>query len=211
MRDRADPERVWRSDLARPDVGLAVSDRRTSCCRRHLGDRAGDRPAAGAEAGTPFLLGRDRRLECARAARASWAGAAVEVGVLDADDIAATARSIGEAFERRRRVRRGRARGRRARRPGGSRRRPRRGGRGDARQLPRRRLAAARVPAPAASAGRGDAGRALDVAAERPRACNAIYGAAKAGLDALAQGLADATRRAACACSSSAPGSSRPA
>ncbi len=31
------------------------------------------------------------------------------------------------------------------------------------------------------------------VAAERPRAGNAIYGAAKAGLDALAQGLSDAT------------------
>lgn len=31
------------------------------------------------------------------------------------------------------------------------------------------------------------------VAAERPRAGNAIYGAAKAGLDALAQGLADST------------------
>jgi decaprenylphospho-beta-D-erythro-pentofuranosid-2-ulose 2-reductase len=31
------------------------------------------------------------------------------------------------------------------------------------------------------------------VAGERPRAGNAIYGAAKAGLDALAQGLADAT------------------
>jgi decaprenylphospho-beta-D-erythro-pentofuranosid-2-ulose 2-reductase len=31
------------------------------------------------------------------------------------------------------------------------------------------------------------------VAVERPRAGNAIYGAAKAGLDALAQGLADAT------------------
>ena len=31
------------------------------------------------------------------------------------------------------------------------------------------------------------------VAAERARAANAIYGAAKAGLDALAQGLADAT------------------
>jgi decaprenylphospho-beta-D-erythro-pentofuranosid-2-ulose 2-reductase len=32
------------------------------------------------------------------------------------------------------------------------------------------------------------------VAAERPRAGNAVYGAAKAGLDALAQGLADAER-----------------
>ena len=31
------------------------------------------------------------------------------------------------------------------------------------------------------------------VAVERPRASNAIYGAAKAGLDALAQGLADAS------------------
>jgi NAD(P)-dependent dehydrogenase (short-subunit alcohol dehydrogenase family) len=33
------------------------------------------------------------------------------------------------------------------------------------------------------------------VAAERPRASNPVYGAAKAGLDALAQGLADATAR----------------
>jgi decaprenylphospho-beta-D-erythro-pentofuranosid-2-ulose 2-reductase len=33
------------------------------------------------------------------------------------------------------------------------------------------------------------------VAAERPRASNAIYGAAKAGLDSLAQGLADAVER----------------
>jgi decaprenylphospho-beta-D-erythro-pentofuranosid-2-ulose 2-reductase len=33
------------------------------------------------------------------------------------------------------------------------------------------------------------------VAGERPRASNAIYGAAKAGLDALAQGLADAALR----------------
>lgn len=33
------------------------------------------------------------------------------------------------------------------------------------------------------------------VAAERPRAANPVYGAAKAGLDALAQGLADSTRR----------------
>ncbi len=32
------------------------------------------------------------------------------------------------------------------------------------------------------------------VAAERPRASNPVYGAAKAGLDSLAQGLADATR-----------------
>ena len=35
------------------------------------------------------------------------------------------------------------------------------------------------------------------VADERPRASNAIYGAAKAGLDALAQGLADSTADAA--------------
>jgi decaprenylphospho-beta-D-ribofuranose 2-oxidase len=33
------------------------------------------------------------------------------------------------------------------------------------------------------------------VAAERPRASNAVYGAAKAGLDSLAQGIADATRQ----------------
>ncbi len=41
--------------------------------------------------------------------------------------------------------------------------------------------------------GRGSLIVLSSVAAERPRAANAIYGAAKAGLDALAQGLADAT------------------
>ena len=40
--------------------------------------------------------------------------------------------------------------------------------------------------------GRGTVVVLSSVAAERPRAGNAIYGAAKAGLDALAQGLADA-------------------
>jgi decaprenylphospho-beta-D-erythro-pentofuranosid-2-ulose 2-reductase len=40
--------------------------------------------------------------------------------------------------------------------------------------------------------GRGQLVVLSSVAAERPRANNAIYGAAKAGLDALAQGLADA-------------------
>jgi len=39
--------------------------------------------------------------------------------------------------------------------------------------------------------GRGTAVVLSSVAAERPRASNAVYGAAKAGLDALAQGLAD--------------------
>lgn len=43
------------------------------------------------------------------------------------------------------------------------------------------------------SRGRGTAVVLSSVAAERPRASNAVYGAAKAGLDALAQGLADAT------------------
>jgi decaprenylphospho-beta-D-erythro-pentofuranosid-2-ulose 2-reductase len=41
--------------------------------------------------------------------------------------------------------------------------------------------------------GRGTLVVISSVAVERPRASNAIYGAAKAGLDALAQGLADAT------------------
>lgn len=41
--------------------------------------------------------------------------------------------------------------------------------------------------------GRGTLVVLSSVAAERPRAANAIYGAAKGGLDALAQGLADAT------------------
>jgi decaprenylphospho-beta-D-erythro-pentofuranosid-2-ulose 2-reductase len=43
------------------------------------------------------------------------------------------------------------------------------------------------------SQGRGTLVVLSSVAAERPRAGNAIYGAAKAGLDALAQGLADQT------------------
>jgi decaprenylphospho-beta-D-erythro-pentofuranosid-2-ulose 2-reductase len=41
--------------------------------------------------------------------------------------------------------------------------------------------------------GRGTLVVLSSVAAERPRRSNAVYGAAKAGLDALAQGLADAT------------------
>jgi decaprenylphospho-beta-D-erythro-pentofuranosid-2-ulose 2-reductase len=41
--------------------------------------------------------------------------------------------------------------------------------------------------------GRGTLVVLSSVAAERPRAGNAIYGAAKAGLDSLAQGMADAT------------------
>ncbi len=41
--------------------------------------------------------------------------------------------------------------------------------------------------------GRGTLVVLSSVAAERPRASNPVYGAAKAGLDALAQGLADAT------------------
>lgn len=41
--------------------------------------------------------------------------------------------------------------------------------------------------------GRGTLVVLSSVAAERPRASNAVYSAAKAGLDALAQGLADAT------------------
>jgi decaprenylphospho-beta-D-erythro-pentofuranosid-2-ulose 2-reductase len=41
--------------------------------------------------------------------------------------------------------------------------------------------------------GRGQVVVLSSVAGERPRASNSIYGAAKAGLDALAQGLADAT------------------
>jgi decaprenylphospho-beta-D-erythro-pentofuranosid-2-ulose 2-reductase len=43
------------------------------------------------------------------------------------------------------------------------------------------------------SRGRGTLVVLSSVAAERPRASNAVYGAAKAGLDSLAQGLADAT------------------
>ena len=76
----------------------------------------------------------------------------------------------------------------------GLRRRTREGARSAARQRRRRGLAAAAIPAPPARPrGAGTLVVLSSVAAERPRASNAIYGAAKAGLDSLAQGLADAT------------------
>ncbi len=69
-----------------------------------------------------------------------------------------------------------------------------RGARGDAGELRWLRLAAAAAPAPAARPAARHTGRALERRGRARRGpANAIYGAAKAGFDALAQGLADAT------------------
>lgn len=142
----------------------------------------------------PYLLGRDReRLQEASAILQRAGCAAVDLDVVDAADFTAHGEAVGRAFER--------ARG------------------FDVVVLAIGVLGAQEgVDADPATAcevmqinfagsgslmlrslrrlrenGRGTLVVLSSVAAERPRAGNAIYGAAKAGLDALAQGLADAT------------------
>ena len=142
----------------------------------------------------PYLLGRDRdRLLAALAALPGDGAAAGEVGVVDADDLAAHDEAVGRAFDR----------------LGGV----------DVAVVAVGVLGAQAGldadPAAAAevmrvnfagagslllsclrrlrSQGHGTLVVLSSVAAERPRAGNAIYGAAKAGLDALAHGLADQT------------------
>jgi decaprenylphospho-beta-D-erythro-pentofuranosid-2-ulose 2-reductase len=141
----------------------------------------------------PYLLGRDRSRLQAALAQLQRDGCAGELEVLDADDLASHGETIARAFQRMDGF--------------------------DVVVLAVGILGAQRgldaEPEEAAEVmrvnflGNGslmlhclrelrDAGRGTlvvlsSVAAERPRAGNAIYGAAKAGLDALAQGLADAT------------------
>jgi decaprenylphospho-beta-D-erythro-pentofuranosid-2-ulose 2-reductase len=141
----------------------------------------------------PYLLGRDRDRLAAAAATLEQAGCSCpEIDLLDADDFAGHERAIASAFER----------------SGGF----------ELVVIAVGVLGAQRVPdADLTSAievmrvnfvgcgslllhcqrqlraqGRGTVVVLSSVAAERPRAGNPIYGAAKAGLDALAQGLADA-------------------
>jgi decaprenylphospho-beta-D-erythro-pentofuranosid-2-ulose 2-reductase len=142
----------------------------------------------------PFLLGRDHaRLANALSALQRLGCAAGELATLDADDLAAHERTIAEAFDR----------------MGGF----------DVVVLaigvlgaqagldadPDEALEVMRVNFLDCGSlllhtlrrlreqGHGTLVVLSSVAAERPRASNAIYGAAKAGLDAIAQGLADAT------------------
>lgn len=142
----------------------------------------------------PFLLGRDRaRLEPALATLERAGCAHGELDILDADDLDAHEAAVERAFERA-------------------------GGfdvavlavgvlgaqagldadRAEANQVMRVNfLGAGSLAMSCMRAMRARGGGTLvvlsTVAAERPRASNAIYGAAKAGLDALAQGLADAS------------------
>jgi len=142
----------------------------------------------------PYLLGRDRtRLEQAAAALRRVGCAGVELDVVDADELAAHEQAVARAFERS-------------------------GGfdvvvlavgvLGAQRGLdadPDEAIEVMRVNFVGCGSlllqclrmlrdqGSGTLVVLSSVAAQRPRAANAIYGAAKAGLDALAQGLADAT------------------
>ncbi len=159
------------------EIGLAITRRLTA-----------DGPVR------PYLLGRDRpRLQAALATLEREGCAGGDYEMLDADDLATHGEAVARAFER----------------MGGV----------DVVVLAIGVLGAQRgldaEPAEAAEVmrvnfvgsgslmlaclrqlrdqGRGTLIVLSSVAAERPRAGNSIYGAAKSGLDALAQGLADAT------------------
>jgi len=201
-RDRADPDQLWHSDLAqrtgltraRPapiptpanrvlllggssEIGLAILRR-----------LAKDGPVH------PYLVGRDRdRLTSALAGLERSGCAGGELDVVDADDLESHEQVLARAFERM-------------------------GGfetvvlaigvlgaqagldsdREEALEVMRTNFAGAGSLLLESLRRLRDQGSGTlvvlsTVAAERPRASNAIYGAAKAGLDALAQGLADAT------------------
>jgi decaprenylphospho-beta-D-ribofuranose 2-oxidase len=237
VRDSADPDRVWRSDLA--DRAGLISDspsgRRGDSPSGRRGDspggRRGDLPGASVGArpsapapdggrsaerrvlvlgGTseiglaivrrmasegavrPFLLGRDREGLARAAASLEQSGSArVDHEVLDADDLDAHEEVIARAFERA-------------------------GGfdvvvlavgvlgaqagldadRDDAARVMRVNFVGAGSLMLATlrrlrEQGQGTLVVLSSVAGERVRATNAVYGAAKAGLDALAQGLSD--------------------
>jgi decaprenylphospho-beta-D-erythro-pentofuranosid-2-ulose 2-reductase len=200
-RDRADPEHLWRSDLAER-TGLvrsrAVPTERAAARVLLLGGSseiglAIVRRLAGEGPVRPYLIGRDRdRLASALAELERSGCKAGELDVVDADDLDSHERVVARAFERI-------------------------GGfdtvvlaigvlgaqagldadRDEAREVMRVNFAGAgslllECLRRLREQGSGTLVVLSSVAAERPRASNAIYGAAKAGLDSLAQGLADA-------------------
>jgi decaprenylphospho-beta-D-ribofuranose 2-oxidase len=208
IRDAADPERLWQSDLAKR-TGL-VAPRPASTATPQTSPNSATRVLllggtseiglailrrlAAAGPVRPYLVGRDReRLTGALAELEGSGGARGELDVLDADDVARHQAVIARAFERM-------------------------GGfdivvlavgvlgaqagldadRGQALEVMQTNFMGAgslllEVLERLREQGSGTLVVLSTVAAERPRASNAIYGAAKAGLDALAQGLADAT------------------
>jgi decaprenylphospho-beta-D-ribofuranose 2-oxidase len=205
-RERADPDQLWRSDLAER-TGLVATEGRTAPASHaepalpnrvlllggtsEIGLAIVRRMAAEGPV-RPYLIGRDRVRLSAALAELERAGAGGgELDVLDADDLASHGQVIARAFERS-------------------------GGfdtvvlavgvlggqagldadRGEALEVMRTNFMGSgslllesleRLRAQ----GSGTLIVLSTVATERPRATNAIYGAAKAGLDALAQALAD--------------------
>jgi decaprenylphospho-beta-D-ribofuranose 2-oxidase len=210
-RERADPERVWRSDLA-ARTGLVEP---TPVASPLAGQPA---PAAGlakrvlllggtSEIGLaivrrlidegpvrPYLIGRDRdRLREALAELERAGGVSGEADVLDADELDGHEPAIDRAFERAQGFDvvvlalgvLGAQAGLDAER-------------GEALEVMRVNFLGAgslllECLRRLREQGSGTLVVLSSVAAERPRASNPVYGAAKAGLDALAQGLADAT------------------
>ncbi|MGI8902140.1 MAG: SDR family NAD(P)-dependent oxidoreductase [Solirubrobacteraceae bacterium] len=141
----------------------------------------------------PYLLGRDRdRLQAAAAALSGAGCAEAQIGLIDADDLAGHAGAVARAFEQ----------------AGGFDLVVLAIGALGAQQAldtdPELAVEIMRVNFLGSGSlllhclrrlreqGRGTLVVLSSVAAERPRAGNAVYGAAKTGLDALAQGLADA-------------------
>jgi decaprenylphospho-beta-D-erythro-pentofuranosid-2-ulose 2-reductase len=203
VRDRADPEGVWRSDLGLR-TGLIDGVSRTTAARRRAASKVlvvgGSseiavgivRRLAGDGRVRPYLLGRDRsRLEAAAAELERAGCAPAHLATVDADHTESHAAAVADAFERLGRVdiavvAVGVL-----------------GGQTGLDAEPEEAVEVMRVNFVGAGSlllecmrrlraqGSGTLVVLSSVAAERPRASNAIYGAAKAGFDALAQGLAD--------------------
>ena len=210
-RDQADPAQVWRSDLA--ERTELVSPRATTGPTPGGAERPVTLPnrvlliGGSSEIGLaivrrlldqgpvrPFLIGRDRdRLAGALAELERSGSASGELDVLDADDLDSHERVITRAFEQ----------------AGGfdtvvlavgvlGAQSGLDAGRTEALEVMRTNfIGSGSLLLECLRRLREQGSGALvvlsTVAAERPRASNAIYGAAKAGLDSLAQGLADAT------------------
>ncbi|MBV8430080.1 MAG: SDR family NAD(P)-dependent oxidoreductase, partial [Solirubrobacterales bacterium] len=219
-RDTADPDRVWRSDLAER-TGLVESEPTPGPGSGAPAPAPAASPASAtpglaqrvlllggtSEIGLaivrrlmqdgpvrPFLVGRDReRLGEALASLERAGGVSGEVEVLDADELAEHERAISRAFQRAEGFDvvilavgvLGAQAGLDA-------------ARDEALEVMRVNFVGAgslllECLRRLREQGGGTLVALSSVGAERPRASNAIYAAAKAGLDALAQGLADAT------------------
>jgi decaprenylphospho-beta-D-ribofuranose 2-oxidase len=209
-RDRVDPDRVWSSDLAERTGLVPARPPRSAPDGIDQGDAAlADRVlvlGGSSEIGIaivrrlasdgpvrPYLIGRDRdRLTSALAELERTGCAGGELDVVDADDLESHERVVARAFERMGGFETvvlavgvlGGQDGLDA-------------GRDEAIEVMRTNFTGAGSLLFEALRRLRDQGAGTlvvlsSVAAERPRASNAFYGAAKAGLDSLAQGLADA-------------------